>query len=151
MQEDFRISINIHYVFSTKGQQPLIVGNLKEQLWAFVGDIAREHRMKPLGIGGTADHIHIFISMPTTISIAEALRFFKDESVQWVRETYPALASFAWQEGDLAVGLSESVIEATVRSIIRQEEFHLRTTFKEEYVGLLRENGIEYDVEGLWD
>ncbi len=35
-------SLNIHYVFSTKNRAPLIVGDLRERLWSFMGGIARE-------------------------------------------------------------------------------------------------------------
>jgi len=68
-------SINIHYVFSTKNRAPVIAEELRERLWAFMGGIARENRMKARCIGGIADHVHLLISMPTTLSIAKGVQY----------------------------------------------------------------------------
>jgi REP element-mobilizing transposase RayT len=70
-------SINIHYVFSTKNRANLIVGNLRERLWAFMGGIARENRMKARSIGGIEDHVHLLVSMPSTLSIAKGIQLIK--------------------------------------------------------------------------
>jgi putative transposase len=147
---EFRISLNFHIVFSTKNQEPVIIGPFKERLWALMGDIARENRIKPLAVGGTADHIHLFMSMPTTLSVAETVALFKTESVKWVRETCPAYTSFAWQEGDASFSVSPSEIPKLSRYINEQEKFHRKKTFKQEYIALLEENGIEYDPNDLW-
>jgi putative transposase len=58
---------------------------------------------------------------------------------------------FAWQEGygAFTVSLSDT---ATVAKYIRNLEEHHRTvTFEEEYMRLLRENGIDFDSERLFD
>jgi hypothetical protein len=44
-------SLNVQIVFSTKNRQPLLVGEIKERFWAFMGGIAKH---KALCIGGVA-------------------------------------------------------------------------------------------------
>ena len=144
-------SINIHYVFSTRNRAPIIVGNLKERLWAFMGGIAREHRMKARCIGGVADHVHLLISMPTTLSIAKAIQLIKGGSTSWVHEAFPQAVQFAWQEGYGAFSVSISQIANTIAYIENQEEHHRTKTFQEEYLAFLNKHEIDYDEKYLWD
>jgi putative transposase len=65
-------SLNIHFVFSTKNRQPLLVGEIKERFWAFRGGIAKQNEIKPLCIGGVADHVPLLLSLPTTLSVAKS-------------------------------------------------------------------------------
>ena len=69
-------NILIHYVFSTKNREKTITVELQEQLWPYIGGIARENNMKALAIGGIEDHVHLLISLPATLSIANAGRNF---------------------------------------------------------------------------
>lgn len=57
---------------------------------------------------------------------------------------------FGWQEGYGAFSVSRTQIEEMKRYIRRQEEHHRKKTFQEEYLDLLRENGIEFDERFLW-
>ena len=61
--------ILIHYVFSTKNREKIIAAPLQERLWSYMGGIARENNMKALAVGGIEDHVHLLISLPTTLSI----------------------------------------------------------------------------------
>ena len=72
------ISIMIHYVFSTKRRIKIIVPELENRLFPYIGGIARENKMKALAIGGTEDHIHLLLSLPSTLSIAKAVQLIKE-------------------------------------------------------------------------
>ena len=67
------ISSYFHCVFSTKERRRLITPELRERLWPFLGGIARQNKMKAIEIGGMQDHVHILLSIPSTVSIAKAL------------------------------------------------------------------------------
>jgi REP element-mobilizing transposase RayT len=73
-----------HCVFSTKGRQRTIVPEIQERLWAYMGGIARENEMKALAVGGTDDHAHLLLSLPASLSIAEAMRKIKAGSSRWL-------------------------------------------------------------------
>ena len=63
-------SLLVHYVFSTKGRRELIPDFMQSRLWAYMGGIARSNRCKALGVGGTADHIHMLVLIPPAIAVA---------------------------------------------------------------------------------
>jgi putative transposase len=88
-----------HCVFATKNREPIFTPQLRERLWPYLGGVSRENGIKALAIGGVADHVHILLSLPATMSVAKAMQLLKGNSSKWIHETFPTLWSFAWQEG----------------------------------------------------
>ena len=144
------VSSYIHYVFSTKHRQKIIKPELEERLWPYMGGIARENKMKALAIGGIEDHVHLFLSLPSTLSISKAIQLIKGGSSTWVSKTFPEFKGFQWQEGYGAFSISQSHIDRTIHYINNQKEHHRKKTFKEEYLAILKKHGIEYDEQYLW-
>ncbi len=144
------VSAYFHCVFSTKERRRLITPGLRERLWPYLGGIARENEMKALEIGGVEDHVHILLSLPSTLSIAKALQLIKGGSSKWVHETFPEHRLFAWQEKYGAFSVSVSQLETTIQYIKNQEEHHRKMTFQEEFLALLKKHRIEYDERYLW-
>jgi putative transposase len=71
------ISAYFHCIFSTKERRRLITPALRERLWPFLGGIARQNKMKAIEIGGVEDHVHILLSLPSTMAISRALQLIK--------------------------------------------------------------------------
>ncbi|MEK6281120.1 MAG: transposase [Acidobacteriota bacterium] len=113
--------------------------------------IMRKKKGKLLSAGGMFDHIHLYASMPSTISIADFVNAVKSNSSRWIHESFARLRNFAWQEGYGAFSVSKSEEGRVVRYISNQEDHHRKRTFKEELVALLEKHGIEYDKRYIWD
>lgn len=140
----------LHIVFSTKERKPIIMPEWKNRLWEYFGGIARDNKIKLLEVGGTHDHIHALISIPSTLSIAKALQFIKGGSSRWIHETFPLSRNFAWQDGYGAFSVSPSKIEDVKEYIAGQEEHHRKKPFQEEFWDLLKKHGIEFDERYIW-
>ena len=69
-----------HIVFSTKDREPLIVVEVKSELPRYLGGLAGKLKGKAYGVNGTEDHVHMLVSLPPVVSIADALRFIKSNS-----------------------------------------------------------------------
>lgn len=136
----------IHYVFSTKERRKTITREMRERLWSYLGGIARENGMKALAVGGTDDHVHMLVSLPATLSVAKAIQLIKGASSKWVHDTFPPLATFAWQEGYGAFSVAVSGVDDTIAYIDTQEEHHRTRTFEDEFITFLKRHGIEYDA-----
>jgi REP element-mobilizing transposase RayT len=89
-------SILVHCIWSTKNREASLRSKLRERLWPYLGGIARENKMKALAIGGAADHVHILISLPATISVAKAIQLLKGNSSKWIHQTFSEMRSFEW-------------------------------------------------------
>jgi putative transposase len=112
------VSNYYHCVFSTKERRKLITPELEERLWPFLGGIARTHKMKALAIGGVEDHVHLLLSLPSTLAIAKAIQFIKGESSKWVHDTFAEHQKFAWQEGygAFSIGISQYDVKWTPKT-----------------------------------
>ncbi|MGH7868015.1 MAG: IS200/IS605 family transposase, partial [Candidatus Dormibacteraceae bacterium] len=116
------VSSYYHCVFSTKERRPQITPGLRERLWPFLGGIARQHQMKTIEIGGVADHVHLLISMPSTLAIAKAMQLIKGGSSKWVHDTFPEHRLFGWQNKYGAFGVSVSLLDKTIGYIQNQPQ-----------------------------
>ena len=139
------ISVHVHCVWTTKNRDPSLHSKLRERLWPYLGGIARENKMKALAIGGAADHVHIVLSLPATLSVAKMVQLLKGNSSKWIHEAFSEMRSFEWQEGYGAFSIGVSGIDATRTYIRNQAEHHRRRTFREEFETMLRKHGFDFD------
>jgi putative transposase len=137
------VSNLMHCTFSTKERYPWIENDVR--LWAYIGGIAIENRMKALAIGGFFDHVHSLLSLPSTMSFAKAVQLIKGGSSKWIHDEFRHLRKFEWQEGYGAFSVSASQVARTISYIERQKEHHRKRTFKEEFIKLLDKHQVVYD------
>jgi len=143
-------SLFIHIIFSTNNRERILTPAVRDRLWAYMGGIARENRMKAVSIGGTADHAHLLILMPPVMPVAKAVQLIKGGSSKWLHESYVPLRKFSWQEGYGAFSIGTSQVDAVSEYIARQHEHHRARTFQEEYLSFLKEYKVEYDERYVW-
>ena len=139
------VQCRLHCIFSTKNRQNLIPAGAQSRVWAYIGGIARENAMTTLAVGGTANHAHVLLAIPATITIAKAMQLIKGGSSLWLHDTFPPMSGFAWQEGYAAFSVSASRIDETIRYIQQQDEHHQTLSFEEEFKRFLERHGVEYD------
>jgi putative transposase len=134
-----------HCVFATKGREPWLTPDIRERLWPYLGGVARENGMKALATGGVANHVHMLLSLPATMSVAKAMQLLKGNASKWIHETFPNRGTFAWQEGYAAFSIGVSGIEETRAYIRNQEEHHRTRTYREEVIMFLKRRGLPFD------
>ncbi len=123
-----------HVVFSTKERMQLIHADVQPRLWDYMKDVAHNHGIRVLAIGGTENHLHALLSLTADANIAEVVRILKCNSSRWLRETKPL---FSWQEGYGAFSVSPSQVERVRRYIRNQAEHHASSSFDEELTAML--------------
>jgi putative transposase len=138
-----------HCVFSTKERCKIIIPGIQPRLWAYIGGIARQHQMTALGVGGTDNHVHILLSLPSSVPIATAMRDIKSASSHWMHSVC-ALKTFEWQEGYGAFSIGCAQTDATLKYIARQEEHHRKRDFQAEFIAFLKKHRIDYDLRYVW-
>ena len=141
----------VHYVFSTKDRYPFLHDQVRPDLLAYLSTVARNVGGECYRAGGVADHVHLAIRQPRTVSISELVEELKTSSSKWIKTQDPKLASFSWQRGYGAFSAYYREIDRLLGYIDGQEEHHRKRDFKEEFRGLLDEHEIEYDERYVWD
>jgi putative transposase len=143
-------NVLVHFIFSTRGREPLINLEVWDDLHAYLGGIIREIGGVALCINGMPDNVHILIRMPAKHAVADVARLVKTNSSRWVHERWPQMKNFAWQTGYGAFSVSESGIDAVREYILNQQEHHTRRSFKDEFAVFLKRNHIAIDDKYLW-
>jgi REP element-mobilizing transposase RayT len=138
-----------HCVFSTKERHSAFTPELQQRLWAYIGGIARENGMTALAVGGTDNHAHLLLSLPSTQTVADAMRRIKGGSSLWLHERC-GLTGFEWQKGYGAFSVGCSQVDATVAYIAGQQEHHRKRDFQAEFLSILKRHRIEFDLRYVW-
>jgi REP element-mobilizing transposase RayT len=115
---------------------------LAERLFPYLGGIVRELKGSALEINGPADHVHLLITIPPNVALADLLRVLKTNSSRWVHDRFPARTGFAWQAGYSAFTVSASRLEQVRRYIASQQTHHRKTSYREEILALLSRSSL---------
>ena len=143
--------IYIQIVFTVKGRQNLIPYHHKEELFKYISGIITNKGQKSIIVNGTTDHIHVFIGLKPSISIADLVRDIKNNSSKFINEKRWLKCKFSWQEGYGAFSYSHSHIQNVYNYILNQEIHHKQKSFKEEYLEFLERFDVDYDSRYLFD
>ncbi len=141
----------IQIIFSVKGRVNLIRKEFRDELYKYIAGIIKNEKQKLLAIGGTADHIHIFIALNPDKKLADLVRVIKSNSSKFINEKKYIRGKFNWQEGYGAFSYAHSQKETVINYVLNQEKHHTKKTFKEEYYKLLKLFEIGFDEKYLFD
>jgi putative transposase len=140
----------LHVVFSTKNRQPLISQTFEQGLYAYISGIIDKQGCKLLLAGGTADHIHLLISLSKQIFISTLIGHIKRESSLWVKANRGP-RDFYWQEGYGVFSIGQSQVASVMTYIATQKQHHANQDFQDEFRSFLRRYEVEYDERYVWD
>jgi putative transposase len=143
--------IYIHLVFSPKNREALLIKDIRVQLFPYLGKTIYNLGSKPLIINGTSDHLHLLIALNPKNSISDLVRDLKRCSSLWINEHNWFRGKFLWQDGYGVFSCGQRELDAVFRYIQHQEEHHKKTSFREEYIELLRQFQIEFNEQFLFE
>ncbi len=118
-----------HIVWATKGREPLITPALERVLFEAVKQKAEALGSSVLAINSVSDHVHVAVSMPPTLTIADWMKHVKGASSHDINESQPQNAArFRWQGGYGVVTVGPQALELVQSYIARQKEHHANGT-----------------------
>ena len=90
---------------------------------------AKELDLKVHTVGNVDDHVHIVLSIPPKLSVADCVRHLKGASAYAINHMTNSDGQFKWQEGYSALSIGERSLEMVMVYAARQKEHHKgRTT-----------------------
>ena len=138
-----------HIVFSTRERRPLITDLYEGRLYEYIGGTIRGLGGVALELNGTEDHVHLLAKLRPDRAVSTVLRELKANASGWMHDVFPEVRDFSWQRGYGAFTVSQSNVNEVRNYIRRQKERHERISFRDEFIGFLKANGIEYDERYL--
>ncbi len=64
------------------------------EMHAYLATICRDAEAEAFRVGGVADHVHLIVTLPRTLSQAELVESLKKKSSKWIKELAPEDGNF---------------------------------------------------------
>ena len=76
-----------HVVFSTKAREPMIIQEIRDELfYRYMGDIVKGEGGVLFQVGGMPDHIHMVLKLKPVHRLSEIMQQVKGNSSKWINE-----------------------------------------------------------------
>lgn len=136
-------------VFSTKNRMPVMKKESRRELYKYIWGILENKNCHLYQLNGVEDHLHILTHIHPSVAISELVKNIKIASSKFIKEKKLFPDFTGWQDGYGAFTYAIDYKDNLINYIKNQEEHHRKTTFREEYIQLLKEHNIEFDEKYL--
>ena len=122
--------IFIHLIWSTWDRMPLITDDIESALHKEMCHQAQKLRCQVIAIGGTLDHVHFLLRVPSTVCISEIVKEVKGASSFFINDAMKPEHHFKWQGSYSAFSVSSWNVALVANYIAHQKEHHAQNTTK---------------------
>jgi REP element-mobilizing transposase RayT len=140
-----KLRLYLHLVWATWDRLPLITPEVERRLYRSIESEAQNKGCKVLALNGVADHVHLVVSFPPTITIADLVKQVKGVSSHFVNEVLTPRTQFKWQGSYGAFTVSRWDVDKVVQYVKRQKEHHkandLRLEWEETFEEVEQDEG----------
>lgn len=92
-----------------------------------------------------SDHTHLLINLSYDISMNDFFNNVNEKSSAFFEEYNITKEKFNFHEDYAAYGTSKRYLDKEMEYILNQKNIHKKITFRDEFIKILTENGIEFD------
>ena len=75
----------LHIIFSTKNRENLILEEVENELYSYIGGICKNLECNPVQIGGYKNHVHILCLLSKKITLMKLVEEIKSHSSKWIK------------------------------------------------------------------
>lgn len=136
-------------VYSTKNREHTLDEENRKELFKYIWGILKNKKCHLYQIGGISDHLHIVTHLHPSIALSSLIKDIKLASTEHIKagKLFPKFNG--WQDGYGAFTYSIKDKDRLINYVKNQEEHHKKKTFRDEFIELLNEYGIEFDEKYL--
>ena len=117
--------IHLHITWHVKNSSPVLLGKIEQHVHRFLHDkIAEASGAIPHAVGGTDDHIHVAVTVPPTLPIAEWIGRIKGSSAHYVNHHIASRKLLEWQSGYGVVSFGTKDLPWVIAYINNQRQHH---------------------------
>lgn len=80
-----------HVIWCPKYRREVLVGAVAKETATMLDAICKERRWPVISKEIQPDHIHLFVSIPPAIAVADAVKVLKGTTARWLFERFPSL------------------------------------------------------------
>ena len=127
-----------HIVFAPKFRRKVIYGELKGDIGRILRKLCEEKKVEIIEAEACADHIHMLVSIPPHLSVAQFMGYLKGKSTLMIFDRHANLkykygSRHFWCRGYYVdtVGKNKTAIEEYIRNQLVEDEMMDQMTMKE--------------------
>ena len=127
-----------HIVFAPKFRRKVIYGALKADIGRILRKLCEEKKVEIIEAEACADHIHMLVSIPPHLSVAQFMGYLKGKSTLMIFDRHANLkykygSRHFWCRGYYVdtVGKNKTAIEEYIRNQLVEDEMMDQMTMKE--------------------
>jgi REP-associated tyrosine transposase len=120
--------LHYHLVWATSERQPTLTLEREKMLFGVLYQKGKELNLNIHAAGNTEDHVHIVVSIPPKLAVADCVRNFKGASAIAINHMDGSDGQFTWQEGYGALTIGERSLDTVMAYAARQKEHHKENT-----------------------
>jgi len=121
--------LHYHLIWGTFERQPSISLEREKMIYGVFYRKADELGSKIHAAGNVDDHIHMVVSIPPKISVADCVRHLKGASAFAVNKMPNSDGNFKWQAGYGALSVGEHSLDTVMAYVAHQKEHHKDRSF----------------------
>ena len=115
-----------HAVWCPKYRKPVLIGNIATETERLIREICIQRQWDILALEIQPDHIHLFVSLPPSISVAEVMKILKGSIARTLFVKFPELkqkllGDHLWSPS-YYVGTAGNVSSETIERYIERTE-----------------------------
>ena len=115
-----------HAVWCPKYRKAVLVGNIATETERLIREICTQRQWDVLALEIQPDHIHLFVSLPPSISVAEVMKILKGSIARTLFVKFPELKQKLWGghlwSPSYYVGTAGNVSSETIERYIERTE-----------------------------
>ena len=127
-----------HIVFAPKYRRKAIYGQLRNDIGQILRKLCNEKKVEITEATAMPDHVHMLVSIPPYLSIAQFMGFLKEKSTLMIFDRHANLkykygSRHFWCRGYFVdtVGRNEKIIKEYIKNQMEEDYISDQVTFKE--------------------
>jgi REP element-mobilizing transposase RayT len=113
-----------HLIWCTQDRQPILTAEREKIFYGVLYRKAKELGLKIHAAGNVEDHVHVVVSIPPKMPVAECVRHLKGASAYAINHMAGSDGYFKWQSGYGALSVDERSLETVMAYAAKQKEPH---------------------------
>jgi REP element-mobilizing transposase RayT len=119
-----KLCVYVHFVWATWDRFPWITEEIERDLYRYISCVCEDDGCEVLAVGGMPDHVHLLVSLPNTLTLANFMQHVKGGSSRFITQKLTMGQTFQWQGSYGAFSVSPGVKEKVIRYIRNQKQHH---------------------------
>jgi putative transposase len=116
--------LHYHLIWATFEREPTITLECEKMLYGVLYEKGKELGLRIHAAGNIEEHVHVVLSIPPKIAVADCVRHLKGASVFAINHMAGSDNQFKWQGGYGALSIGERTLEILMEYAAKQKEHH---------------------------